>query len=119
MTPEPLLLTADICFILRITYNSLSFFITFSGGGCVAKIVATAAVKHLTPITLELGCMRSLIDLSFIILMLTDTSRFEGRSPVIIDPACDLKTATKRIMKSLYDSPSTSGFPPLQPEPPF
>jgi hypothetical protein len=31
---------------------------------------------------------------------LTDSisSRFEGKSPVIIDPACDLKTATKRIL---------------------
>ncbi|KAH9478226.1 Aldehyde dehydrogenase family 3 member A2 [Psilocybe cubensis] len=44
--------------------------------GRVAKIVATAAAKHLTPVTLELG----------------------GKSPVIIDPKCDLKTAAKRIM---------------------
>ncbi|PPQ80870.1 hypothetical protein CVT25_001879 [Psilocybe cyanescens] len=44
--------------------------------GRVAKIVATAAAKHLTPITLELG----------------------GKSPVIVDPKCDLKTAAKRIM---------------------
>lgn len=46
------------------------------GGGRVARVVAEAAAKHLTPITLELG----------------------GKSPVIIDPACDLKLAAKRIL---------------------
>jgi aldehyde dehydrogenase (NAD+)/aldehyde dehydrogenase (NAD(P)+) len=50
--------------------------ILYTGNGRVARIVATAAAKHLTPITLELG----------------------GKSPVIIDPKCDLKTAAKRIM---------------------
>ena len=50
--------------------------ILYTGGGRVAKIVATAAAKHLTPITLELG----------------------GKSPVIVDPECDLKTAAKRIL---------------------
>ncbi|KAF8958145.1 NAD-aldehyde dehydrogenase [Flammula alnicola] len=47
-----------------------------SGGGRVAKVVATAAARYLTPITLELG----------------------GKSPVIIDPSCDLKMAAKRIL---------------------
>ncbi|KAF8156031.1 NAD-aldehyde dehydrogenase [Crassisporium funariophilum] len=50
--------------------------ILYTGGGRVAKIVAAAAAKHLTPLTLELG----------------------GKSPVIIDPGCDLKTAAKRIL---------------------
>lgn len=48
----------------------------YTGNGRVARIVATAAAKHLTPITLELG----------------------GKSPVLIDPGCDLKTAAKRIL---------------------
>ncbi|KAG5641769.1 hypothetical protein DXG03_004264 [Asterophora parasitica] len=43
-----------------------------TGSGRVGKIVATAAAKHLTPVTLE--------------------------SPVIIDPDCDLPTAARRIL---------------------
>ncbi|KIK05065.1 hypothetical protein K443DRAFT_675362 [Laccaria amethystina LaAM-08-1] len=50
--------------------------IFYTGGGRVGRIVATAAAKHLTPVSLELG----------------------GKSPVIIDPKCDLKTAAKRIL---------------------
>jgi aldehyde dehydrogenase (NAD+)/aldehyde dehydrogenase (NAD(P)+) len=50
--------------------------ILFTGSGAVGKIVASAAAKHLTPVTLELG----------------------GKSPVIIDPNCDLKTAARRIL---------------------
>ena len=42
----------------------------------MARIIAAAAAKHLTPLTLELG----------------------GKSPVIIDPKYDLKTAAKRIL---------------------
>ncbi|KAH6918157.1 aldehyde dehydrogenase [Coprinopsis sp. MPI-PUGE-AT-0042] len=50
--------------------------ILFTGSGRVGKIVATAAAKHLTPVTLELG----------------------GKSPVIVDPSCDLSLAAKRIL---------------------
>ncbi|CEL57774.1 hypothetical protein RSOLAG1IB_02518 [Rhizoctonia solani AG-1 IB] len=50
--------------------------IMYTGGGNVGKIVATAAAKHLTPVTLELG----------------------GKSPVIIDPASDMKLAARRIL---------------------
>ncbi|KAF8638214.1 hypothetical protein AX16_010560 [Volvariella volvacea WC 439] len=50
--------------------------ILYTGGGRVGKIVATAAAKHLTPVTLELG----------------------GKSPVIIDPNCDLEMAARRIL---------------------
>ncbi|KJA17586.1 hypothetical protein HYPSUDRAFT_192078 [Hypholoma sublateritium FD-334 SS-4] len=50
--------------------------ILYTGSGRVARVVATAAAKHLTPVTLELG----------------------GKSPVIIDPACDLKMAARRIL---------------------
>lgn len=46
------------------------------GGPRVAHIVSAAAAKHLTPVTLELG----------------------GKSPVIIDPACDIKLAARRIL---------------------
>ncbi len=49
--------------------------IFFTGGEVVGKIVMTAAAKHLTPITLELG----------------------GKSPCIIDKTADIETAGKRI----------------------
>ncbi|KAF9446039.1 NAD-aldehyde dehydrogenase [Macrolepiota fuliginosa MF-IS2] len=50
--------------------------ILYTGGGRVGRIVSTAAAKHLTPVSLELG----------------------GKSPVFIDPNCDLETAAKRIL---------------------
>ncbi|KDQ07573.1 hypothetical protein BOTBODRAFT_38660 [Botryobasidium botryosum FD-172 SS1] len=50
--------------------------ILYTGNGNVAKIVAAAAAKHLTPTTLELG----------------------GKSPVIIDPKMDLALAARRIL---------------------
>ncbi|KAF9235550.1 NAD-dependent aldehyde dehydrogenase [Melanogaster broomeanus] len=50
--------------------------ILYTGSGRVAKIVCAAAAKTLSPVSLELG----------------------GKSPVVIDPNCDLKTAAKRIM---------------------
>ncbi|CAE7171007.1 unnamed protein product, partial [Rhizoctonia solani] len=50
--------------------------ILYTGSGNVGKIVATAAAKHLTPVTLELG----------------------GKSPVIVDPASDMKLAARRIL---------------------
>lgn len=50
--------------------------IFYTGGGRVAKIISAAAAKHLTPVTLELG----------------------GKSPVIIDPDCDLQVAARRIL---------------------
>ncbi|TFY68960.1 hypothetical protein EVJ58_g700 [Rhodofomes roseus] len=50
--------------------------ILYTGGGRVARVVLAAAARHLTPVTLELG----------------------GKSPCVIDPKCDVKTAAKRIM---------------------
>ncbi|KAG6909490.1 hypothetical protein DXG01_017212 [Tephrocybe rancida] len=50
--------------------------ILYTGSYRVAKFVAAAAAKFLTPITLELG----------------------GKSPVIIDPQCDLPAAARRIL---------------------
>ncbi|KAL4266815.1 aldehyde dehydrogenase family protein [Pleurotus pulmonarius] len=46
-------------------------YILYSGSGRAGKIVSLAAAKHLTPITLELG----------------------AKSPVVVDPSCDLETA--------------------------
>ncbi|KAK0203728.1 NAD-aldehyde dehydrogenase [Desarmillaria ectypa] len=49
--------------------------ILFTGSGRVGRIIASAAGKTLTPVTLELG----------------------GKSPVFVDPKCDLPTAARRI----------------------
>ncbi|KAJ7146893.1 aldehyde dehydrogenase [Mycena epipterygia] len=48
----------------------------YTGNAHIARVIATAAAKYLTPLTLELG----------------------GKCPVIIDPAFDLKIAAKRIL---------------------
>lgn len=50
--------------------------ILYTGSGRVAKVIAAAAAKHLSPITTELG----------------------GKSPVFIDPKSDLKLAARRIL---------------------
>ena len=49
--------------------------IFYTGNGHVARIIYAAAAKHLTPVTLELG----------------------GKSPCIVDRACDLDVAARRI----------------------
>lgn len=46
------------------------------GIGRIGRIVASAAAKYLTPVTLELG----------------------GKSPCIVDPAYDISLAAKRIL---------------------
>ncbi|MEZ4797693.1 MAG: aldehyde dehydrogenase [Flavobacteriaceae bacterium] len=51
-------------------------YIFFTGSVPVGKIVAKAAARHLTPVTLELG----------------------GKSPCIVDETIDLKLAAKRIV---------------------
>lgn len=48
----------------------------YTGNGKVARIIAAAAAKHLTPLTLELG----------------------GKSPVIVDGTFDLYLTAKRIL---------------------
>lgn len=50
--------------------------IFYTGNGTVGRIVMTAAAKHLTPVTLELG----------------------GKSPCIVDRTADLDVAAKRIV---------------------
>ncbi|WP_088239571.1 aldehyde dehydrogenase [Calothrix rhizosoleniae] len=50
--------------------------IFFTGGKAVGKIVMTAAAKHLTPVTLELG----------------------GKSPCIVDRDIDMQKTAKRII---------------------
>ncbi|KAJ6590364.1 aldehyde dehydrogenase [Mycena sp. CBHHK59/15] len=50
--------------------------IFYTGNGRIARIISAAAAKHLTPLTLELG----------------------GKSPVIVDPTCDITLAAKRTL---------------------
>lgn len=49
--------------------------IFYTGNGAVGRVVMTAAAKHLTPVTLELG----------------------GKSPTIVDDTVDLAVAARRI----------------------
>ena len=51
--------------------------VVFTGSGTVGKVVAQAAAKHLTPVTLELG----------------------GQCPVIVDPKVDMDFAARRIVR--------------------
>ncbi len=50
--------------------------IIYTGNGQVGRIVMSAAAKHLTPVTLELG----------------------GKSPVFVDDSCNLSIAAERII---------------------
>ena len=54
--------------------------IFYTGGGAVGRIIAEAAAKQLTPVTLELG----------------------GKSPCIVDDDVDLDTAARRIAWGKY-----------------
>ncbi len=54
--------------------------ILYTGNGTVGRIVATAAAKHLTPVTLELG----------------------GKSPVIVTRDANLKLAASRVAFSKF-----------------
>lgn len=83
------------------------------GGYRVAKVVAAAAAKHLTPVTLEvrfslcysiysrLIILHPILARRLIIttrnVLVTDEPLL-GKSPVIIDPECDLPTAARRIL---------------------
>ena len=50
--------------------------IFYTGNGRVARVIAAAAARHLTPLTLELG----------------------GKSPVIVDSSADIPLAARRIL---------------------
>ncbi|MDF6020402.1 aldehyde dehydrogenase family protein [Streptomyces sp. JH34] len=54
--------------------------IFYTGNGTVGRIVMTAAAKHLTPVTLELG----------------------GKSPVFVDRDTDLKTVAARLASGKF-----------------
>lgn len=54
--------------------------IFFTGSSATARIVMTAAAKHLTPVTLELG----------------------GKSPALVDRTADLKVAARRIAQGKF-----------------
>ncbi len=56
--------------------------IFYTGNGMVGRIIMTAAAKHLTPVTLELG----------------------GKSPVIIDSEVDIAVAARRIVWGKYSN---------------
>ncbi|KIK53679.1 hypothetical protein GYMLUDRAFT_49225 [Collybiopsis luxurians FD-317 M1] len=67
----------SICFINDRTLLPLRLFVVFdTGNGIIAQIIATAAANQLAPLTLELW----------------------GKSPVTVNPKCDLELAAKRTM---------------------
>mmetsp|Transcript_33810 Transcript_33810/g.46247 ORF Transcript_33810/g.46247 Transcript_33810/m.46247 type:complete len:520 (+) Transcript_33810:20-1579(+) len=64
--------------------------IFYTGNGAVGSIVATAAARHLTPVTLELG----------------------GKSPCYIDPSCNVQVCASRIISTkLFNSGQTCVAP--------
>ncbi|MFJ9607649.1 aldehyde dehydrogenase family protein [Kitasatospora sp. NPDC101176] len=54
--------------------------IFYTGNGAVGRIVMTAAARHLTPVTLELG----------------------GKSPVVVEPGVDLAVTAQRIARGKF-----------------
>ncbi|WP_406708187.1 aldehyde dehydrogenase family protein [Streptomyces halobius] len=52
----------------------------YTGNGTVGRIVMTAAARHLTPVTLELG----------------------GKSPVVVEPGADLAATAQRIVRGKF-----------------
>ncbi|MFI7101326.1 aldehyde dehydrogenase family protein [Streptomyces sp. NPDC050161] len=56
--------------------------IFYTGNGTVGRIVMTAAARHLTPVTLELG----------------------GKSPAVVDEGTDLATVARRIVAGKFQN---------------
>ncbi|MFE9425959.1 aldehyde dehydrogenase family protein [Kitasatospora sp. NPDC006697] len=56
--------------------------IFYTGNGAVGRIVMTAAAKHLTPVTLELG----------------------GKSPAVVEPGADLAVTARRIAQGKFQN---------------
>nr|WP_030254931.1 aldehyde dehydrogenase family protein [Streptacidiphilus jeojiense] len=56
--------------------------IFYTGNGAVGRIVMTAAAKHLTPVTLELG----------------------GKSPAVVEPGADLTVTAQRIARGRFQN---------------
>ena len=67
--------------------------VLYTGSGRVGKIVAIAAAKHLTPVTLEVGVLFG----SPSRLLLTRL-QLGGKNPTIVDPKFDPKLAARRIL---------------------
>ncbi len=65
----------------------------FTGGTSIGKIIAQAAGKHLTPVTLELG-VNTLFPLSFPSLKQIGK---KGKNPVFVDDAADIDVVAKRV----------------------
>jgi aldehyde dehydrogenase (NAD+) len=64
-----------------------------TGSGRVGKIVASAAAKFLTPVTLEVRPFTA-----FICPFDVRTEQLGGKSPVIVDPNCDIEMTARRVL---------------------
>jgi len=67
--------------------------VLYTGSGRVGKIVAAAAAKHLTPVTLEVR-----ISTGSPPRLLLTILQLGGKNPTIVDPKFDLKLAARRIL---------------------
>jgi hypothetical protein len=79
--------------------SSLNLVLTFevvmyTGGSRVASIVLTAAAKTLSPVTTEVST-RSICAFKRVNHLYVQLG---GKSPVVIDPRCDLKLTARRLM---------------------
>ncbi|THH11556.1 hypothetical protein EW145_g586 [Phellinidium pouzarii] len=70
--------------------------VLYTGSARVGRIVAAAAAKHLTPLTLEASSLIFYQILIFLINQLC-VSQLGGKNPVIVDAKYDIKLAAKRI----------------------
>lgn len=96
VSPRPLDCWSPIGHIVRIhaskkTNLLISWLVFYTGNGRVARIIAAAAAKNLTPVTLELG----------------------GKSPVIIDSEYDIDLAAIRIISGKAVNAGQVHSPPL------
>jgi hypothetical protein len=78
----------------------------YTGSGTVGKIIATAAAKHLSPVSLEVRGILSPLP-RFLIKNILSLSLFAvcvmymqlgGKCPVIVDKTADLKLTARRVL---------------------
>lgn len=73
----------------------MSSIVLYTGGSRVATIVLTAAAKTLSPVTTEV--CREIHSLNQFINN-SRSLQLGGKSPVVIDPKCDIKLTARRLM---------------------
>lgn len=79
--------------------------VMYTGNGTVGKIIATAAAKHLTPVSLEVTRTHSsprhaflIQNIFFAFAVFVMQMQLGGKSPVIVDKTADLKLTARRVL---------------------